>query len=405
MGDGVELRAKSIRIGFMWNGQWCRETLRLPPTPANEKHAKRLVKSINDAIRSGTFDYAEFFPDSKRAPKAGPNTFGRAADLYVESIGQLEDATRSQYSLAIAEWKTILGADTPLANLTHAVLKAKVGGHPWKSAKRMNNALIPLRGVFALLYPGPKAASNPMNGITNAKTVKKKPDPLTAAERDRILEDMAKRYDERVFAYYLFMFYTGMRPEEAIALRWGDIDLSTGIARVQRVRTFKGSERDGSKTHSERDVDLVPQAMNALTIMRPHTFMAAQDADVFQNPVTGRPWHDERSQRDHYWKPSLKRLGIRARRSYATRHTYCTVALMAGVPAAYIAAQAGHSVKMLLDSYARWIEGADGGSARSMLAAALSPKLPRKGLADGLSEGEDGRRDWTRTNSRGGRRG
>jgi integrase len=69
---------------------------------------------------------------------------------------------------------------------------------------------------------------------------------------------------------------------------------------------------------------------------------------IFQNPVTGEPWHDERSQRDHYWQPALKRLGIRMRRAYSTRHTYCTVALMHGVNPAYIALQAGHSVKMLL---------------------------------------------------------
>ena len=51
----------------------------------------------------------------------------------------------------------------------------------------------------------------------------------------------------------------------------------------------------------------------------------------------------------------LMRLGIRWRRPYCTRHTYCTAALMAGVNPAYIAAQAGHSVKMLLEVYARWL--------------------------------------------------
>ena len=83
--------------------------------------------------------------------------------------------------------------------------------------------------------------------------------------------------------------------------------------------------------------------------------------DLFENPVTGRAWHDERSQRDH-WTPTLKRLGIRRRRAYCTRHTYCTAALMAGLNPAYIAGRAGHSVKMLLEVYARWIPGADAGT-------------------------------------------
>ena len=37
--------------------------------------------------------------------------------------------------------------------------------------------------VFGLIYRGPRAAENPMLGIKNASTVKRKPDPLSAAER------------------------------------------------------------------------------------------------------------------------------------------------------------------------------------------------------------------------------
>lgn len=412
-GNGVELRAASIRVGFMLNGEWVRETLKLPPTPANEKYAARLVGQVNDAIKFQRFTYAEFFPDSPRAKAEGPGTFGAAADDYLLSIGQKTEATRNQYRLAIEEWKALLGAETKLKALTHAKLKAVVGGHPWKSAKRMNNALIPLRGVFDMLYPGPQAMHNPMNGIENAQVVKTLPDPLTRAERDMVLADLQKRYDPRIHAYFQFAFFTGMRPEEMIALRWSDIDWNAGIARIQRVRTFKGGERDGSKTHTVRDVDLVPQALDALRLMKPYTFMLRverddQDdaADVFQNPVTGRPFHDERSQRDHYWKPALKRLGIRTRRAYSTRHTYATVALMGGVPPAYIAAQLGHSVQMLLSKYARWIPGADNGSARDRLAAAMSgdssPVFPRDGDQGHSSEEKNGRRDWTRTKPRGG---
>jgi integrase len=253
--------------------------------------------------------------------------------------------------------------------------------------------MIPLRGVFGFHFQGEKALKNPLAGIKNRKRLKKLPDPLTRDERDRILADMQAYYDPRIWAYYQFAFYTGMRPEEIIALRWSDIDFNAAIARVQRVRTFKGSERDGSKTHSERDVDLVTPAFEALEAMRPFTCMKGKD--VFENPVTGRPWHDERSQRDHYWKPTLARLKIRKRRPYCTRHTYCTVALMARIRPAYIAAQAGHSLKMLLEVYARWIPEDDGGREKAALEAAMGPKVPQKFPND---SSVIGRRDWTRTN-------
>lgn len=375
-GSGVEARESSIRIKFVLDGQTCRERLiidgkTLAPTPANLRTADLITKQIKKRIAQGTFDYAEFFPESAKAKAKAPNAFGTVAALWLESKGQLEAATKDQYSNAVELWKRLLGEDKTMEQLTYQVLAAKIGGHAWASAKSANNYLIVLRGIFAFEYTGRRAADNPMTGIKNLKVVKKLPDPLTADERDRILADLSQRYDARVSAYFTFAFYTGMRPEEMIALRWADIDWQEKIVRMQRVRTFRGSERDGSKTHAERDVDLVGPALEALVAMKAYTFLKGED--IFENPVTGLPWHDERSQRDNYWTPTLKRLGIRHRRAYNTRHTYATTALMAGVNPAYIARQLGHAnTKMLFEKYARWIDGADKGTERRALEAAMS---------------------------------
>lgn len=393
VGDGVEAREKSIRLKFVdAEGRSVKERLTvngksLPPTPANLKYAARVAIAVRRRVALGTFEYAEFFPDSPRAAKEQPGSFGKLAELWLKSKGRLSDATRSQYANAVDMWTRMLGEHTKTGDLTYPVLAAKIGGHPWASPKSANNYLIVLRGILAMEYHGKRAAENPMIGIENMKTVKKPPDPLTADERDAILSDMAKHYDPRIGAYYAFAFFTGMRPEELIALRWGDIDWRGQTAHVGRVRTFRGSERDGSKTHTERDVDLVSRAMDALRAMKPYTFMKrrenGEDADVFENPVTGRPWHDERSQRDHYWKPSLKRLGIRYRRAYNTRHTFATAALMAGLKPAYIARQLGHaSTAMLFSVYGKWIDGADKDTERQALEAALcsnsSHESPKK---------------------------
>jgi len=430
IGSGVEARGASIRIKFVYQGQTFRERLQvdgkpLAPTPANLRFAERLAADIRRRMAKGSFDLAEFFPDSKRIKPTEVQTFGDLADLWVQSKGRLAPATRNQYCTAVRFWKRMLGADLPIKDATHKLLASKIGSYPWPSAKTHNNYLISLRGVFDMEYRGASVLKNPMTGIENMVLVRKLPDPLGRDERDAILAYMREHYDERVFAYFQWMFFTGMRPEEAIAVRWSDLDLRRQSVRVQRVRTFKGSERDGSKTHTERDVDLVPQALEALRTMRAYTLLRRAEreqeedteADVFQNPKTSRPWHDERSQRDHYWKPALKHLGIRWRRAYNTRHTYATVALMAGVPPAYIASQLGNSVKMLLDRYARWIPGGDQGNARELLVAAMAarpegirPKFVPTGIPEAAQKVQKpkkindllglviGRRDWTRTN-------
>ena len=72
-------------------------------------------------------------------------------------------------------------------------------------------------------------------------------------------------------------------------------------------------------------------------------------------PSKGRLWINEPSVTIRHFKSALKALDIRERRQYDTRHTYATMCLMAGMNPAFIANQLGHSVEMLLSTYAKWI--------------------------------------------------
>jgi integrase len=381
----VEVRSNSIRLIFYLHGKRYAERLTvngesLPPTPANLKYANRIANEVKKAIAKGNFEFPDYFPDSKHVVQTTPDSFGKLAAVWLESKRSLAAATKDQYKNAVAFWVSVLG-DVPITSLSYQVLAHKIGSYPWASARSANNYLIPLRGIMGFHFSGRRAAENPMIGIKNLKRVKKLPDPLTTNERDSILTDMRSKYDERVAAYFQFAFYTGLRPEEMIALHWADIDFKHKSCRISRVKTFRGQEREGSKTHSERDVHLVAAAMEALTLMKPYTYMKSEY--VFEHPQLGTPWHDERSQRDTYWKPTLKRLGIRYRRAYATRHTFATAALMAGVNPAYVAKQLGHTnAKLLFETYSKWIDGADKHQERDRMEAAFgaiySQNLPKK---------------------------
>lgn len=374
---GVIPRKKSIQIGFTWNGGYVREKLEIAPTPANVKRAELLAKNIRGAISDGTFRMVDYFPDSPRAQtKTETKTFGDMCDLWLKTKGRLATKTQTQYRNALEVWKGLLGQDTPIDKLTHAIVAAKVGSTPWASAKLLNNYLICLRGVFKLTGRDMKI-DDPMDGIENSKHQKTPPDPLDLPEMELVLTDMAERFDARVSAYFEFMFTTGLRPEEAIALKWDDIDWRSGCVLVRRARTA-GEIRD-LKTYNSRSVDLVSRALDAISTMRYHT-EKSKDGFIFQNPVTGRPWHDDRSQRDHYWKPSLARCGIRYRRAYQTRHTYAANALLAGVNPTYISRQMGHTnARMLFEVYAKWIDGADRGRERAKMQELLSRKEPGHG--------------------------
>jgi integrase len=365
---GVELRDKSIRIGFSWGNEWMRETLDWPPTPANAKKAGKLVADIRLAIKHGDFLYGDFFPDSPRAKTEGViKTFGDCCDSWLETKGRLATKSITQYTNALKVWKEMFGENTLITKITHTQVAAKVGSHPWASAKLLNNYLICLRGTFRLAGRDIKI-DNPMEGIENSKHQAVPPDPLSKTEMEEVLKWLSKNVDSRVWSYFEFSFMTGMRPEEIIALRWSDVDWGANTIKVQRART--AGEYSTLKTYQTRDVDLVERAVAAIKHMTPHTQSAEY---IFQNPVTGKPWHDERSQRDHYWKPALIATKVRYRRAYQCRHTYATNALSAGVNPAYVSRQMGHSnARMLFQVYSKWIDGADRGREKAKMEAMLS---------------------------------
>lgn len=365
-GLGVVLRDDSIQLKFRWNGKRYSERLDWKPTPANERAARKLAERLRSAIEEdkrypGTFKYADFFPGSKHAREsANIRNFAEYCDLWLQAKGRLADATKSQYRNALNFWKTKFSG--PITRIPNSQVAAVVGGHAWPSAKLCNNYLIPLRGVMQFAIRDLKkqhgiVVEDPMEGIENSKHQKDPPDPFTREELEAILDDMRAHYPAQVWRYFEFMFYSGCRPEEAIALKWTDIDWTLDTARVERARTFRGTLKP-LKTYSVRDLELNDKALAALKGMR--AFTQAKGEFVFENPVTGKPWHDNRSQLDNYWKPTIRRTKLRYRPAYNTRHTFATVLLMAEVNPVWIAQQLGHKdAKLLFSTYSKWINRAD----------------------------------------------
>ena len=112
----------------------------------------------------------------------------------------------------------------------------------------------------------------------------------------------------------------------------------------------QGVEKATTKTNTARMVLLNSRAMAAVMRQRSLTQLAGDF--VFVDPRYGTPWLDERAFRCSYWTPTLTALCLRYRKPYNTRHSYATMMLMAGMTPAFCGAQLGHSVGMLLSTYA-----------------------------------------------------
>lgn len=61
---GVENHGGSLRLWFIYKGVRVRENLGIPDTPKNRRMAGELRTTICYAIKIGTFNYVEQFPQS-----------------------------------------------------------------------------------------------------------------------------------------------------------------------------------------------------------------------------------------------------------------------------------------------------------------------------------------------------
>lgn len=348
-GSGLEIRERSIRFTFvpgkptlMVNG------VPAKPTPANVKWAQRLALEIRDRMRHGTFSLAEYFPLAGTA--GAPTTVATQLDNWL-AAQRIENSTRAGYASVLNFWKPLIG-DKALRGLKHGDILTALASRPELSGKTVNNRVSVLRAALELAVLDKLVADNAAAHIPSATWQRLPVDPFTADEVERILAAMAAW--PQVQNYTAAKFFTGMRTGESFGLKWANVDLA-GRAIVVAESVVGGEEKDSTKTNTARTVLLNSRALAALKAQKAHTFMAGEH--VFHDPRDAARWGGEPKFR-WFWVPTLKRLGIRHRPPYNTRHTYATMMLMAGMTPAFCAGQMGHSVDVFLRTYAKWIPGA-----------------------------------------------
>ncbi len=371
-GGVAPLGSTRIQLYFRFQGQKCRPTLDMKPSPANLTYARRLVAGIEERIRQGRFtfeDLAREFPTYKGlarfgnlAPAAAPKTFREYGELWLGTKGKLSPSTVEGYRKVLkAHWYPWFG-DRVINAVLPSEVAGKLGTLPG-ARKTHNNVLDPGRQVFELAKGDGVIAANPCDGIAFLELPDPEPDPYELDEVDLILPKLRERWGDEVHDYYEFAFFSGMRPSEQIEMRWDlDVDLRARTVRVQRARV-ENKVKD-TKTYDNRTLELHSRAYAALERQKARTFLAGTYVWVspFHGPgrKRGEPWLDEHRQGEMF-RVAVRLLGMRPRPAKNTRHTYATMLLMAGAKTSWAAAQLGHSVAMFEKRYAKWIPGADRG--------------------------------------------
>lgn len=180
---------------------------------------------------------------------------------------------------------------------------------------------------------------------------------MTEAEAGRFLAAASSEEDHALLALLLT---TGLRPSEALGLKWSDYDPRTGVLSVARVVTRPaggGWKFEAPKTPRSRRSFEVPGGLVLLLEAHRAKPRDGRHGLMFPN-VDGEPLFIQNLS-SRVYKRVLKRAGLPDTfRLYDLRHTCATLLLLAGVHPKVVSDRLGHSsISETMDTYSHIIPG------------------------------------------------
>ncbi len=191
--------------------------------------------------------------------------------------------------------------------------------------------------------------------------------------RTRVVRPLAPKTIEAMRAYLLstdrrldatlvsVLAYAGLRPGEAIGLRWHDIGERTIL--VERSVAF--GQLKSTKTSGTRSVRLLQPLNEDLHAWRAKTARDAETDLIFPSP-DGSPWNADRARnwRKNAFAQAAAHANAPTARPYDLRHGFVSLLIAQGATVVEVARQAGHAPTMTLSTYAHLFDEHDGADHR-----------------------------------------
>lgn len=198
---------------------------------------------------------------------------------------------------------------------------------------------------------------NPFEGykkLLNKKTLAPVIDinPFTAEERGLIIAEFSKTEKAMHYRYLVeFLFYTGCRPSEALALKWEKIQRNKILFSETYV---KGTIATRLKTENQRVIypndrvkSILQKQKNLLTddFCKPNMLVFPS---IKKDKYIQWNWFAK-----HIWEKVLKNIpDLEYKNPYQMRHTFITLMLKTGVSPQDIARHCGNSPETIFKHYA-----------------------------------------------------
>jgi integrase len=173
------------------------------------------------------------------------------------------------------------------------------------SPHKANQALRILSAALGAACSDGLLPANPCAGLRAVPHSPARPRALTPMEVERIRAAMPTMRDVVMVG---LLAHAGLRPEEALALRWADVGRALVIDRA-----FSCGEHKATKTHQRRSVEVIPPLGRDLVLLGPK--VADPEALVAPSETSG--FLNLNNWRNRVWLPACKEAGVRATRTTA----------------------------------------------------------------------------------------
>jgi integrase len=359
-----------LQLVFSYGGKRHYLSLGLPDSKLNLKAAQAKAKLIESDIAFDRFDPTldRYKPQSSLS--VTPITPVSSSSLIVLWSGFLEykkpqcspSTMRYQYRTFSNYLQQLPFHDLERASeIRDYVLK----NMPVDSAKRF---ITRLSACCDWAFKSGLIAENPFKGMAGEIKLPKGSrgqgmtdiNPFSIEERDRILDcfrnntacsKFSRVKHSQYYPYVFFLFQTGCRPSEAIALRWQHISNDCRTVNFEQAVVASDDGRiskDGLKTQERRKFPCNDALKDFLHSIKPEN--ATSKDLVFSAPDGG--WIHPNNFRKRVWTPVLENLQIEYRKPYQTRHTFITLCIEHGLDAKDVARLVGNSPEVIYRHYA-----------------------------------------------------
>jgi integrase len=340
----AELKARQIELDLL-SGNFDATLVKYKPQPPEDAKAFTPVLTPTKASQPPLSELWDKYTEFKR-PGLSPSTLAKDYGKVSRCINVHLPTRSLDGSIAIRDW--LVANKTPNAVKRYLTQLSACCDWATKSQMISHN---PFKGMAAdIKVPKGDIEDTDIN-------------PFSLQERDRIIEAFRlNRYYKFYAPLIEFLFMTGCRPSEAVALQWQHIAEDFSAIRFeQAVVVSEGGLvcKKGLKTQKKRNFPVNKQLAAVLVAIKPEK--VSGDTKVFPSPEG--TWIDVHNLTNRGWRSVLSKLdGIEYRKLYQTRHTFITAALetaitlpdgrMKMLDAKDVAKLVGTSPKMIYEHYA-----------------------------------------------------